>query len=310
MRGANGKHRHVAVLMGGWSEEREVSLVSGKAVAKALKQCGYKVSSVDADRSLPTKLSKLKPDVVFNALHGRFGEDGCVQGLLEIIGIPYTHSGVLASALAMNKPAALRLFADAGLPCPEGRVMHRNEVLAGAGGPPPYVIKPLNEGSSVGVHLIFNGDNLIPLDGDNWPFGEHVLVERYIPGREIQVAVMGDRALGAIEIRPVGRFYDYEAKYTDGKAEHFMPAPIHPDAYAEALDIALRAHQSLGCRGVSRADLRYDDTKGEPGHLYLLEINTQPGMTPLSLVPEIAADVGIPFGELVAWIVENAACDN
>lgn len=310
MHGANGKHRHVAVLMGGWSAEREVSLVSGKAVAKALKQNGYKVSSVDADRSLPTKLSKLKPDVVFNALHGRFGEDGCVQGLLEILGIPYTHSGVLASALAMNKPAALRLFADAGLPCPEGRVMQREEVLAGAAGEPPYVIKPLNEGSSVGVHLIFSGDNLIPIDGDNWPFGEQVLVERYIPGREIQVAVMGDRALGAIEIRPRGRFYDYEAKYTDGKAEHFMPAPIHPDAYAEALDIALRAHQSLGCRGVSRADLRYDDTQGEPGRLYLLEINTQPGMTPLSLVPEIAADVGIPFGDLVAWIVENAACDN
>jgi D-alanine-D-alanine ligase len=302
--------KHVAVLMGGWSVEREVSLVSGKAVSSALTERGYKVSLLDADRRLATKLGKLGPDVVFNALHGRFGEDGCVQGVLEVLGIPYTHSGVLASALAMNKPAAKRLFADAGLPCVEGRVLGREAVLGGEAGEPPYVIKPLNEGSSVGVRLIFSGDNLAPLNGDDWSYGEEVLVERYIPGREIQVAVMGERALGAIEIRPRGRFYDYEAKYTDGKAEHRMPAPIHPDAYARVLDIALQAHRTLGCRGVSRADLRYDDTAGEPGRFYLLEINTQPGMTPLSLVPEIAADVGIGFGELVSWMVENAACDN
>lgn len=302
--------KHVAVLMGGWSVEREVSLVSGKAVASALTERGYKVSLLDADRSLAAKLGELGPDIVFNALHGRFGEDGCIQGLLEVLGIPYTHSGVLASALAMNKPAAKRLFADAGLPCAEGRVLAREAVLAGEAGEPPYVIKPLNEGSSVGVRLVFSGDNLAPLNGDNWSYGEEVLVERYIPGREIQVAVMGERALGAIEIRPRGRFYDYEAKYTDGKAVHHMPAPIHPDAYARALDIALQAHRTLDCRGVSRADLRYDDTAGEPGRLYLLEINTQPGMTPLSLVPEIAADVGIGFGELVSWMVENAACDN
>ncbi len=301
--------KHVAVLMGGWSAEREVSLVSGGAVCDALRDGGYRVSPIDVDRDVADRLNTLRPDVVFNALHGRIGEDGSIQGLLEVLGLRYTHSGVLASALAMNKPAAKRLFEEVGIACPEGRVMHRREVIGGGANPPPYVIKPLNEGSSVGVHLIFNGDNLVPLNGD-WPYGDHVLVERYIPGREIQVAVMGERALGAIEIEPTGRFYDYEAKYTEGKAAHHMPARIHPDAYANALDIALLAHQTLGCRGVTRADLRYDDTAGEPGRFYLLEINTQPGMTPLSLVPEIAADSGISFESLVSWLVENATCDN
>jgi D-alanine-D-alanine ligase len=302
--------RHVAVIMGGPSVEREVSLVSGRAVEQALAGLGYEVTVIDADRSLPARLMECRPDVAFNALHGRLGEDGCVQGLLEVLGVPYTHSGVLASALAMNKPVARQLFADAGLRCPEGRVMKLDAVLAGEGYPPPYVIKPLNEGSSVGVHIVLTGDNHRNLSREDWPFGDEVLVEKYIPGREIQVAVMGERALGAIEIRPRGRFYDYETKYTDGKAEHFMPAPIHPDAYTEALDIALGAHRALGCRGVSRSDLRYDDTAGEPGEFYLLEINTQPGMTPLSLVPEIAADCGLGFPELVAWMVENATCDN
>ena len=299
--------KHVAVLKGGWSAEREVSLVSGAAVESALADQGYQVTGVDIARDLSTQLSEIRPDVVFNALHGPIGEDGCVQGLLEVMGLPYTHSGVLASALAMDKPAAKRLFADAGLTCPEGRIMCRSDIAAGAAGDPPYVVKPLDQGSSVGVHLVFSGDNAVLLNGD-WPFGEQVLVEPYIPGREIQVAVMGERALGAIEIRPKGRFYDYEAKYTEGRADHYMPAPIHPDAYKEALDIALTAHRTLGCRGVSRADLRYDDTAGEPGRFYLLEINTQPGMTPLSLVPEIAADVGISFQQLVSWLVENATC--
>ena len=300
--------RYVAVLMGGWSAERKVSLVSGGAVQRALAQGGYRVTGIDVGRNLASDLTEIRPDVVFNALHGPGGEDGCVQGLLEVMGLPYTHSGVLASALAMNKPAAKRLFKEAGLTCPEGRVMHRSDVIGGEAGDPPYVIKPLNEGSSMGVHLVFGGDNLRPINGD-WPYGDQVLVERYIPGREIQVAVMGARALGAIEIRPKGRFYDYEAKYTDGRAAHYMPAPVHPDAYAESLEIALAAHQALGCRGVTRADLRYDDTAGEPGRFYLLEVNTQPGMTPLSLVPEIAADVGISFEQLVCWLVENAACD-
>ena len=298
---------HVAVLKGGWSAEREVSLVSGAAVERALEQSGHRVTGVDVTRALPQALAEIGPDVVFNALHGTTGEDGCVQGLLEVLGLPYTHSGVLASALAMDKPAAKRLFADAGLTCPEGRVMRRADIAAGAAGAPPYVIKPLDQGSSVGVHLVFGGDNAIPPNGE-WPYGEQVLVESYIPGREIQVAVMGERALGAIEIRPKGRFYDYEAKYTDGRADHHMPAPIYPDSYEEALEIALAAHRALGCRGVTRTDLRYDDTAGEPGRFYLLEINTQPGMTPLSLVPEIAAHAGISFEELVTWLVENATC--
>ena len=300
-------NKHVAVLKGGWSAEREVSLVSGAAVERALAGGGYRVTGVDVTRALPQVLAEVRPDVVFNALHGPTGEDGCVQGLLEVMGLPYTHSGVLASALAMDKPAAKRLFADAGLTCPEGRVMNRAELAAGAAGAPPYVIKPLDQGSSVGVHLVFGGDNAVLPNGD-WAYGEQVLVERYIPGREIQVAVMGARALGAIEIRPKGRFYDYEAKYTEGRADHHMPAPIHPESYEEALEIGLAAHRALGCRGVSRADLRYDDTAGEPGRFYLLEINTQPGLTPLSLVPEIAADVGIGFEALVVWLVENATC--
>jgi len=228
-----------------------------------------------------------------------------------VLGIPYTHSGVLASALAMDKPVAKTLFAREGLRCPEGRVVHRDEVLAGQIMEAPYVIKPLNEGSSVGVKIVLSGDNCEPVDDAPWEFGDEVLVERYIPGREIQVAVMGDAALGAIEIRPKGRFYDYQAKYTEGFAEHLMPAPMAPEHYRESLDIALRAHEALGCRGVSRADLRYDDEAGENGKdggFYLLEINTQPGMTPLSLVPEIAAHSGIGFVELVEWMLEDAGC--
>lgn len=299
--------KHVVVLMGGWSAEREVSLVSGRAVAEALGKRGYRVSELDVKRDVAGTLAQLKPDVAFNALHGRVGEDGCIQGLLEVLGIPYTHSGVLASALAMNKPVAKTLFERAGIRCPEGQVVRFRALKKAAPFAPPYVLKPLNEGSSVGVRIVFGTQELDALA--EWPFGEDVLVERYVPGREIQVAVMGERALGAIEIRPKGTFYDYEAKYTEGKAQHLMPAPIAPDAYQEALMLALEAHRTLGCRGVSRADLRYDDTAGEPGRFYMLEINTQPGMTPLSLVPEIAAHAGIRFGELVSWLVEEARCD-
>jgi D-alanine-D-alanine ligase len=244
---------------------------------------------------------------VFNALHGRYGEDGCIQGVLEILGIPYTHSGVMASALAMDKPMAKKLFVDAGLPCAEGRVVRREEFHRGEPMARPYVVKPINEGSSVGVAIVQKNDPT-PFRGRDWPFGDEVLVERYIPGREITVAVMGDRALGATEIRPTEGFYDYGAKYTAGKTTHLVPAPLPEARYREALDIAQRAHNALGCRGVTRADMRYDDTAGEPGAFYLLEVNTQPGMTPLSLVPEIAASVDIGFAELVAWMVENAAC--
>ncbi|MBX3455779.1 D-alanine--D-alanine ligase [Ferrovibrio sp.] len=299
---------HVAVLMGGWSSEREVSLTSGRACAKALAEEGYKVTPIDVGRDLAEQLSALKPDVAFNALHGPYGEDGCVQGLLEMLGIPYTHSGVLASALAMSKPMAKAVWAGHGLPMAEGKVVHRSAFAAGPVIAHPYVIKPLNEGSSVGVHIVMAGDNYQPQDDAAWRFGETVLVERYIPGREIQVAVMGAQVLGAIEIRAHGRFYDYEAKYTDGKATHLMPAPIHKDAYEQVCALALEAHLALGCRGVTRSDWRYDDTEGEPGRFYLLEINTQPGMTPLSLVPEIAAHNGISFGQLVRWMVEDASC--
>ncbi len=301
--------KHVAVLMGGWSSEREVSLTSGRAVSKALKEEGFKVSEIDVGRDLATKLAAVKPDVAFNALHGPFGEDGTVQGLLELLAIPYTHSGVLASALAMNKPMAKDVWRNHGLPMANGQVVHRSAFRAGPVMPFPYVIKPLNEGSSVGVHIVFNGDNYQPQDDSTWHFGEHVLVEQYIPGREIQIAVMGDRVLGAIEIRAHGRFYDYEAKYTDGKATHLMPAPLPKDIYDDICAQALKAHQTLGCRGVTRSDWRYDDTEGGSGKFFLLEINTQPGMTPLSLVPEIAAHQGISFGQLVRWMVEDASCD-
>lgn len=297
----------VAVIMGGWSAEREVSLVTGAACAKALENCGYTVARIDAGRDLAQKLAADSPDVVFNALHGRWGEDGTVQGLLEIMGIPYTHSGVLASSLAMNKPEAKVLFTDAGIPCPAGEVMTRKSLAASNDWAAPMVVKPSNEGSSVGVQIILEGDNASPLDtGDA---DESVLVERYIPGREIQVAVMGDRALGAIEILSPGRFYDYEAKYSAGGSRHLMPAPIPEKDYQLALDYALSAHRVLGCRGLTRSDLRYDDTGEGPASLFLLEVNTQPGMTPTSLAPEIAAHLGISFEDLCRQLVEDASCD-
>ena len=299
----------VAVLMGGWSSEREVSLVSGKHVAEALAEAGYDVRSVDLGRDIPSLLQALTPapDVVFNALHGRFGEDGTVQGLLELMGTPYTHSGVLASALAMDKPMAKRLFTEAGIRCAQHVVASREDALSGAVMEPPYVIKPLNEGSSVGVKIVLGGTEAAA--GDHESFSETVMVERYVRGREITVAVMGDRALGVTEIKSRDGFYDYAAKYTEGLSEHLVPAPMAPAAYDESMRFAELAHRTLGCRGVSRADLRYDDTKGEPGAVYLLEINTQPGMTPMSLVPEQATFAGIEFSELVTWMVENAACD-
>jgi D-alanine-D-alanine ligase len=303
--------RRVVVLMGGWSSEREVSLVSGQECAKALASLGYEVRSVDVSRDLNAliKALKPKPDVVFNALHGRGGEDGTVQGVLEFLRIPYTHSGLLASAIAMDKPMAKAVFARAGLPLPEGAVVPREELGIRDPMAPPFVVKPTNEGSSVGVRIVRANDNSWREEARRWAFPE-ALVERFIPGREITVAVMGDRALGVCEIRPRGTFYDYGAKYETGGSQHLVPAPMHEEAYEQALDMALRAHRALGCRGVSRADLRYDDTAGEPGRLYLLEVNTQPGMTPTSLVPDIARHAGIGFTELVRWIVENAACDS
>ena len=302
--------QRVAVLMGGWSSERDVSLVSGRECAKALNDSGYRAYTIDVTRDLTalTKALKPRPDVIFNALHGRGGEDGTVQGVLEFLGIPYTHSGVLASAVAMDKPMAKAVFARAGLPLAEGVVVSREQLRAADPMAPPFVVKPTNEGSSVGVRIVRPNDNSWREESRDWTFAE-ALVERFIPGREITAAVMGDRGLGVCEIRTRGAFYDYTAKYAAGGSDHLVPAPIHRRAYEEALDIALRAHRALGCRGVSRADLRYDDTGGEPGRLYLLEVNTQPGMTPTSLVPDIAKHAGIGFTELVRWMVENARCD-
>jgi D-alanine-D-alanine ligase len=303
--------KRVAVLMGGASAEREVSLVSGKACAEALRAEGYDVTTIDAGRDVAALIAALepRPDAVFNALHGRYGEDGCIQGVLNLMGIPYTHSGLLASALAMDKPMAKRIFAAAGLRCPGGQLVTREEFAKGEPVARPYVIKPYNEGSSVGVRIVRQGDNLPPLASE-WPYGEAALVEPYIAGRELTVAVMGDRALAVTELKSKTSFYDYEAKYTEGITEHLVPAPVPPKVYEAAMAMALAAHRALGCRGVSRADFRYDDTKGGgPKQLYLLEVNTQPGMTPLSLAPEQAKHVGISFGALVKWMVENAQCD-
>ena len=298
--------RHVAVLMGGWSAEREVSLVSGAAVSQALTAAGYRVTTIDVQRDMGSLLTRLypRPDCVFNALHGRYGEDGCVQGLLNILELPYTHSGMLASALAMDKPMAKRLFECAGLPVAEHRVVAREDVVAGDPMERPYVIKPVNEGSSVGVHIVRPGDNMQPLIDSGWTYGSRVMVERFIEGRELTVCVMGAKALAVTEITSHREFYDYEAKYTDGGSRHIVPAALDQAVGARVMQIALDAHRCLGCRGVSRADLRFDGSE-----LYLLEINTQPGMTPTSLVPEQAAHAGIGFQDLVSWMVENAEHD-
>jgi D-alanine-D-alanine ligase len=298
--------RSVVVLMGGWSSEREVSLVSGAAVADALRAAGYRVTAIDVQRDVGAVLTRLtpRPDAVFNALHGRYGEDGCVQGLLDILGLPYTHSGLLASALAMHKPMAQRLFADAGIAVAEHRIVSREQVMGGDVMPRPYVIKPLNEGSSVGVRIVREGDNLTIVREGDWPYGGEVMVERFIEGRELTVAVMGDRALAVTEITTHRGFYDYDAKYAEGGSRHVIPAEIEPEVYDAAQRVSVLAHRTLGCRGVSRADFRYDGRT-----LYMLEVNTQPGMTPTSLVPEQAAYAGISFQELVSWMVENAECD-
>ena len=301
----------VAVLTGGWSPEREVSLSSGSECAKALRDRGYAVRMIDVGRDLRALLRALEPypDVIFNALHGIGGEDGTIQGVFELLSIPYTHSGVLASALAMHKPTAKAIFHDAGLPVVDGVVARPVELAHHDPLPAPFVVKPTNQGSSVGVRIVRVNDNSWREEVTSWCFGEEVMVERFVPGRELTVAVMGDRALGVCEIVPRGTFYDYTAKYSAGGSDHLTPAPIPAEAYERALDIGLRAHRLLGCRGVTRADLRYDDTIRGFGKLYLLEVNSQPGMTPTSLVPDIARHAGISFDDLVVWMVENARCD-
>ena len=299
--------KHVAVLMGGWSAEREVSLRSGKACADALRRLGHRVTPIDVGRDIAAVLTATKPDVALNVLHGRPGEDGTLQGLLEILAIPYTHSGVLASALAMQKDYAKAMFRAAGVPVAEDRVISRFEAAKAHAMAPPYVIKPIAEGSSVGVFIVTAAHPHPPqeLFRDDWAFGEMVMVERYVAGQELTCAVLGDRALDVIEIVPTTRFYDYEAKYAAGGSKHLLPAPILPNVYQEVRRLALAAHSALGCRGVSRADFRYD-AEGT-GTLICLEVNTQPGMTETSLVPELAAYAGITFDELVQWMVEDAS---
>jgi len=303
--------KHVAVLMGGWSAERAISLRSGKACADALERSGFRVSRVDVDREIASTLRALKPDVALNVLHGRPGEDGTLQGMLEILGIPYSHSGVLASALAMQKDTAKVVLKAGGVPVPGGMVVTRAEAAKRHLLPQPYVIKPIAEGSSVGVFIVREDHKHPPqeLTRPDWAYGDHVLVEPYIPGKELTCAVIGDRALGVIEIVPTVKFYDYEAKYAPGGSKHLLPAPISPAAYAEVQRLSLAAHRALGCRGVTRSDFRYDDSTADAKGLFCLEVNTQPGMTETSLVPELAQHAGMSFDELVRWMVEDASLD-
>ena len=301
--------KHVAVLMGGWSAEREVSLRSGNACAAALTRLGYRVTPVDDARDIATVLTALEPDLCLNVLHGRPGEDGTLQGMLEVIGIPYTHSGVLASAMAMQKDVAKAIFRSADVPVADGLVASRFEAGRKHLLPPPYVVKPVAEGSSVGVFIV-TGDHAHPpqeLYRDDWAFGDQVIVEKYVAGKELTCAVIGEEALGVIEIVPTVRFYDYEAKYAPGGSKHLLPAPVSSFVYQQVRRLALAAHRALGCRGVSRADFRYDDRIEGTGGLVCLEVNTQPGMTETSLVPELAAHAGISFDELVRWMVEDAS---
>jgi D-alanine-D-alanine ligase len=300
--------KHVAVLMGGWSAEREISLRSGKACSDALERQGFRVSRIDVGRDIASVLAATAPDVVLNVLHGRPGEDGTIQGILEIMQIPYSHSGVLASALAMEKDHAKTALSAAGVPVPHGCVVSRFVAAKAHALERPYVIKPIAEGSSVGVFIVTKEQAHPPqeLTREDWSFGDNVLCETYIPGLELTCAVMGDRALDVIEIVPTVSFYDFEAKYAPGGSKHLLPAPLKPNVYQEVTRLALQAHQALGCRGVSRADFRYDERAGTAG-LFCLEVNTQPGMTETSLVPELAAYAGITFEELVRWMVEDAS---
>lgn len=303
---------HVAVLKGGLSAEREISLMSGAAVAEALRREGYRVTEIDVGRDLAEQLVKLQPEACFNALHGKFGEDGCVQGILEMLGIPYTHSGVLASALAMHKERAKDIIKASGVPVAEAVLVTREQALAEHVLVPPYVVKPVAEGSSVGVVIVSKDADRPPNSiAAGGPLDQIVMAERYIAGRELTCAVIGDFATDVIEILPLKglEFYDFEAKYAPGGSKHELPAQLLPEVYQSVRMLTLKAHQGLGCRGVSRADFRFDDTEGGTGELICLEVNTQPGMTGTSLVPELAAYAGWPFGTLVRWIIEDASCN-
>jgi D-alanine-D-alanine ligase len=303
--------KHVAVLMGGFSSERPVSLASGEPCADALEAEGYRVTRIDVGRDVSQVLAELKPDVAFNALHGPFGEDGTIQGILEFLQIPYTHSGVLASALAMDKGQAKIVARAAGIPVAPSMVMSRFDIGDTHPMEPPYVVKPVREGSSFGV-VIVKEDQAHPpqiIGSSEWRYGDMVMVERFVHGRELTCAVMGDKPLGVTEIVPLGHsFYDYDSKYAPGGSKHECPAKVSPIIYQKILTLSLKAHQAIGCRGVSRSDFRYDDRHSEDGEVIWLEVNTQPGMTPTSLVPELAAAAGYGFGEFLSWMVEDASC--
>ena len=301
--------KHVAVLLGGWSSEREVSLRSGKACADAAERRGYRVTRIDVKRNIATVLEALKPDVALMMLHGRPGEDGTIQGILETLGIPYSHSGVLASSLAMQKDLAKTVMAAAGIPVAKGLTLSRAEIAKAHVMEPPYVIKPVADGSSVGVFIVTEAHAHPPqeLFREDWPHGDQLLVEKYVPGKELTCAVVKGEATGVIEIVPAVRFYDYEAKYSPGASKHILPARVLPFVYQEVRRLTLAAHVALGCRGVSRADFRFDDRIEGTGGLICLEVNTQPGMTETSLVPELAAHAGTTFDELVQWMVEDAS---
>lgn len=302
---------HVAVLKGGPSAEREISLLSGHAVAEALRGEGYTVTEIDVGQDIATVLQQVQPEACFNALHGKYGEDGCIQGVLELLAIPYTHSGVLASAIAMHKERAKDVMSLAGVPVAEAVLLTREEALAAHPMKPPYVVKPVAEGSSVGVVIV-------PPDADRppnsivagGPMDQLIMAERFVAGRELTCAVIGDFVTDVIEIVPLKglAFYDFEAKYAPGGSRHELPAQLLPEIYQSVRSLTLKAHQALGCRGVSRADFRYDDTPGGTGELICLEVNTQPGMTGTSLVPELAQHAGWSFGNLVRWIIEDASC--
>ncbi len=301
---------HVAVLKGGWSAERDVSLVTGKECGQALRDEGFVVTEIDVGQDIAQILVQLKPEIVFNALHGQWGEDGCIQGLLEILQIPYTHSGVMASALAMDKIRAKEMMKSVGVPCVEDRLVSREELREGHPMETPYVLKPVAQGSSVGVFIVEEGANRPPEDlfRQEWSFGEELMAETYVPGRELTVSVVDDKPLAVTEILPATEYYDYEAKYAEGGSKHVIPADIPEEITQLALKCAIDAHHAIGCRGVTRTDFRYDDTAGKSS-LIALEINTQPGMTPTSLIPEQAAFVGMEFGKLCRWIVEDASCN-
>ena len=305
------KKQHIAVLMGGWNSEREVSIKSGEAVYNSLIELGYRATKIDFARDIVAKLGEIRPDIVFNALHGRYGEDGRVQGLLDILNIPYTHSGIIASAISMDKVLTGRLCFSAGVNSPKFVVIKKNDpnnpkiILETIG--KPFVIKPINEGSSVGVQVILE-DMDFDIDAFNWQFGDEMIVEKYIAGQEIQVAIMDNKALGAIEVRPKKLFYDYECKYTPGMTDYIMPAEIEKDKYQEILELALKCHKTIGCSGVSRVDFILNSKNGGDNQFYFLEINTHPGFTPTSLVPKIAKYQGISFADIVQYLVVNAKC--